>query len=83
VPHGDEPEQSEELNSLWATIGGVIKYFRFSYDYVLYEISYCNLMMLLCTIPQYKKQEEKDKPKAKGNVIELDSFEDFMNLNIE
>jgi hypothetical protein len=38
-------------------------------------------MMLLCTIPQYKKQE-KDK-EDKQEVTAVATFEDFVNLNIE
>ena len=33
-------------------IGGVIKYFRFTWDYALWDISYSNLNMLLATIPE-------------------------------
>ena len=40
-------------------IGGVIKYFRFSYEFVLWEISYANLSMLLATIPEYDTEVEK------------------------
>ena len=42
----------------------MIKYFRFSYEYVLWGIVYTNLIMLMATIPTYdsddKKVEKKD-----------------------
>lgn len=41
----------------------MIKYFRFSYDYILWGIGYKNLIMLLATIPVYKTEEEKKKEK--------------------
>jgi len=53
-------------------IGGVIKYFRFSWHYVLWEISYTNLTMLLATIPTY------DDGKKKEEITDLkDIFKDF------
>jgi hypothetical protein len=58
-------------------IGGVIKYFRFSYDYVLWEISYQNLAMLLATIPTYEAQDlEKGKEKVE-HVSGLDALQEF------
>jgi hypothetical protein len=46
-------------------IGGVIKYFRFSWEYVLWEISFPNLNMLLATIPVYEPVKA-EKKEAKG-----------------
>lgn len=45
----------------------MIKYFRFSFEYVLWEIGYTNLIMLMATIPVYDS-EEKDK---KDDVIDF------------
>ena len=60
-------------------IGGVIKYFRFSYDQVLWEIPYGNLAMLLATIPGFdqpdgdvKKGHEKEE-----HVDGFDAIQDF------
>lgn len=44
-------------------IGGVIKYFRFDYEYVLWGIGYVNLVMLLATIPVYESEDEKEPKK--------------------
>lgn len=41
-------------------IGGVIKYFRFDYEFVLWGISWANLIMMLATIPTYKDTETKE-----------------------
>jgi hypothetical protein len=38
-------------------VGGVIKYFRFSYDEVLWTVSYVNINMFLATIPTYEKED--------------------------
>lgn len=48
------------MNSPWGIIGGLIKYFRFSLDEILYEISWQNLMMFLATIPDYSTKEEDE-----------------------
>src|SRR5690606_5980700 len=45
--------------SPWATIGGAIKYWRFSWDYVVWGISFQNLMMLNETVPVYDSKSGK------------------------
>ncbi len=42
-------------------IGGLIKYFRFSWDDILWKYSWQNLQMLMLSIPKYEKKDEKDK----------------------
>jgi hypothetical protein len=62
-------------------IGGVIKYFRFTWDFVVWEISYVNLNMLLATIPVYKsdkkKKEDDDNDDRPGNVEDEENLSDF------
>jgi|GEM_PF-3748917 len=55
-------------------IGSVIKYFRFTYDYVLWDISYANLQMLLASIPEYESIEEEKVE----HVESLDGLADFL-----
>jgi hypothetical protein len=55
-------------------IGGVVKYFRFSVDYVLWEISHANLIMLMATIPRYKSSKDE------GGSPDQD-FEDLTSLD--
>lgn len=55
-------------------IGNVIKYFRFSFDYVLWELSYSNLNMLLATIPDHeppKADEVEEKVPEEKQMAEL------------
>lgn len=54
-------------------IGAVIKYFRFTYDYVLWEISFANLNMLLAAIPDHEpaETEEEKEPVPVDNMAEL------------
>lgn len=42
-------------------IAGAVKYFRFTIDYILYELSYVNLVMLSATIPDYSGGEKRGK----------------------
>ena len=42
-------------------IAGAVKYFRFTIDYILYELSYVNLVMLSATRPDYGGGEKRGK----------------------
>ena len=54
-------------------MGGVIKYFRFTMDFALWEISHANLIMLMAAIPKYKRDKDKKK-----NVEGLDELDDIL-----
>ncbi len=41
-------------------IGGLIKYFRFSWDDILWKYSWQNLTMLMLSIPKYESNDKKD-----------------------
>lgn len=51
-----------------------MKYFRMSYDDILWGIGYTNLMMLLATIPSYKSEKEKQVKKEVENLADLSSY---------
>ena len=51
-------------------IAGAVKYFRFSVEYILHELSYTNLVMLSATIPDYSY--DRDKKKGDGVTINGD-----------
>lgn len=42
-------------------IAGAVKYFRFTVDYVLNELSYTNLILLSAAIPDYGAKDEDEK----------------------
>ncbi|MDR2834584.1 MAG: hypothetical protein LBV69_00065 [Bacteroidales bacterium] len=54
-------------------IGGLVKYFRFPIDYILYDLSYENMLMLNLSIPSYDN-DDKDKDKDK-KIINADNEE--------
>jgi hypothetical protein len=59
----------------------VVKYFRFSYDYVLWEISFTNLNMLLMTIPVYDYDLDEDDPEKPKEVESIQDL--FSSINLE
>lgn len=42
-----------------------MKYYRFDVDYILWGISFTNLNMLLCSIPEYEIEEDGKGGKEK------------------
>ena len=61
-------ESGERNDSVWAIIGGVIKGFNLSLDYVLYKLSYTNLIMLGAALPSY--DTDKDDKSDDDEVID-------------
>lgn len=54
----------------------MIKYFRFSFDYVLWGISWANLNMLLATVPKYEAaKDEKEKVEVIDDISQLANLE--------
>jgi len=51
----------------------VIKYFRFTMEFALWEISHANLIMLMAAIPKYKKKGEEKK-----ELDGLDEMDDIL-----
>lgn len=66
-------------NSPWSTIGGLIKYFRFSWEEVMWELSWTNINMLMATIPQYKPAPKQKEPDD-DDEIEAEMAEDLKNF---
>lgn len=61
-PERDKHDETDKNDSVWATISGVIRtYTGFTLDYVLYDLSYANLIMLNSVIPSYKSSKDKKK----------------------
>lgn len=52
----------------------MIKYFRFSWEFILWGISWKNLLMLLNTIPVY----DAEKPEIVKEVEGFDDLADFL-----
>lgn len=58
-----------------------MKYFRLTWEEILWEISYQNLLMLSATIPVYKSAKEKGKKKDELDpTVNIDSGQDLANF---
>ena len=51
-------------------IAGIIKAFNFPIDYVLYELSYANMMLYSASLPTYRKPKNKDKTGQRQETID-------------
>jgi hypothetical protein len=60
-------------------IGSVVKYFRFSWHEIMFEISYSNLMMMLASIPNYNKADEDEE--VYEDLSDENDFMKFFNYN--
>lgn len=60
-------------------IGGVIKYFRFSYDIAVWEIGYVTLVMLLATIPDFDVEKDEKKNGKVDFGSDIQSLANYIN----
>lgn len=56
-----------------------MKYFRLTWDQILWEMSYQNLLMLSGTIPVYKSRDGKKK-EEQGPERNIDSGQELANF---
>jgi hypothetical protein len=57
-------------------LGGIIKYFRFGWDELLWEISFANLIMLVSSVPSTKDKTDEEE---KGEEITLEQMVSIAN----
>lgn len=71
--------RGEEVVSPWRLVGGIMKYYRMSYDEIMYERSYLNLVLLNASI---ETDGDEIRGKAEGVAtaggVSADDF--FMSL---
>lgn len=58
-------------DSVWAVIAGIVKAYNLPIDYVLYDLSYTNLVMYGAVIPSSRGGRSTEEWKEKG-VINAD-----------
>ncbi|GAA0561527.1 hypothetical protein [Chitinophaga japonensis] len=63
-------------------IGGIVKYFRFSWNEVLWGMSWSNVLMLSATTPSFDNDKENGKEKGGTWPIKIDEekVEEFFNF---
>ncbi len=60
-------------DSIWAVVAGTVKGFNLPIDYVLYDMSYVNLIMFGAVLPSYHSQTDgKAGDKDKQEEIRVD-----------
>lgn len=67
--------RGEDVMSPWRLVGGIMKYYRMSYDEILYKRSYINLVLLNASI-ETDGNEIRNKT-ADGTTIGGVSADDF------
>lgn len=55
-----DDNEYERSDSPWGLIGGVMKYFRMSYNEVVFKRSYINILLLNRAIPGIKPFDEEE-----------------------
>ncbi|QTE36029.1 hypothetical protein J3L18_23235 [Mucilaginibacter gossypii] len=58
------------MHSPWGINYSILKELGFTWDYLMWKISWVNVLMMLADAPRYKSKE-------KDGVTEANSFEDF------
>jgi hypothetical protein len=71
-PARDRKGDSGHYN-VWRSAGSVVKYFRFDWRSVLWEISWANIVMLSISIPKYER-DAKEEIKDVDDVSELEGL---------
>ena len=54
-------ERSERNDSIWALVAGTVKAFCLPIDYVLYDMSYVNMIMYGAVLPSYNPKKDRKK----------------------
>lgn len=53
-------------------MAGAVKAFNLPIDYVLYDLSYVNVIMYSATLPSYERKRDKNSPDKKQDVVKAD-----------
>lgn len=72
--HAQE-DKGDGNDSIWAVVSGTVKTYGLTPDYVLYEMSYANVMLYSAVIPEYRskaKGGQRRKGKKDDMVINAD-----------
>lgn len=59
-------------DSIWAVIAGTVKAYNLPIDYVLYEMSYPNMILYSAVLPSYNSKKKDKDGVEKQDVIKVD-----------
>lgn len=71
-PDRDKPAADDEgggNDSIWAVVAGTVKAYNLPIDYVLYDMSYVNMIMYGAVLPSYRSRKDGDKGRNAGQDI--------------
>ena len=78
----EHSETDDELNdSIWATVSGFCKTYNCSFDYVINDLSYQNLIMYSKVIPSYIPPDDRKKTANKKQLTKNEYNELIKNLS--
>lgn len=66
--HREDGHDGDRVN-YWRVIGGIIKYFRLSWEEIVWGRSFANIIMLLESIPPLKDDKEIEGPEDLKGLI--------------
>lgn len=67
-------DKSRGGKSIWGTIAGAAKTFGFSYDYLMWGISWQNLNLMMADLPWYDYDKKDEATEVKSGDLERDLF---------
>ncbi|MDR0429366.1 MAG: hypothetical protein LBH58_02665 [Tannerellaceae bacterium] len=62
----EDKGDGDRNDSIWAVVAGIVKSYNLPIDYVLYEMSYANMIMYASVLPGYS---DKNKGAGKDNEV--------------
>ncbi|MHA4844414.1 hypothetical protein ACX0G7_09630 [Flavitalea antarctica] len=75
----DEDDKKKNGN-LWATIGGLMKYFRCTWDQIMWQMSYANILLLSATVPKYESSKKNGREEDGTEVEGVQDLADFLGI---
>jgi hypothetical protein len=63
------PREGEVGFNPFGFIGGLMSHFGMTYNQILYEVPYQNLIMLYASVPKFERSTDKDKKKKGPNNL--------------
>ncbi len=57
---------------MWALVAGFVKAYNLPLDYVLYDMSYANMVMYSAVLPSYDSKKDRGSETGKQDIIKAD-----------
>ena len=74
-PNRDKSAATDESglsDSIWAVVAGTVKAFNMPVDYVLYDLSWANMILYGATLPSLNSGKDKTKGEGEQEIIKAD-----------